>query len=190
MSASAMFLAFSVIAIGSPMVWAIVQLFKEPPRYIRIAIPVLIAACSAIALYAGVLARGQQEKELAKLRPRSLSESQRAELKTRLPKSTPPIRIVYRMMDGEGKDYSDQLASAIKEAGGSVLSVAGNSLNDLHGKVTVAVNSGDQVAMNAADQLCNLLTAIQIVCGADIASGSLGGPPGQGEILLIIGRKD
>jgi hypothetical protein len=135
-------------------------------------------------------ARGRQAQELAKLTPRSLSDQQRAELKKRFSKDTPPIRIVYRLMDGEGKDFSEEIASALRDAGGTVRSIAGGSLADLHGKVTVAVNADEKKTQQAADQLCDTLEAIHIPCGGDIPAGSLGGSPSSGEILLVVGRKD
>jgi hypothetical protein len=187
MSAATLFLIFSCIAVIASMSWAVLQVFKDPRKRFRIAVPIFIGTASALALYVGVLARDKQSQELAKLKPRSVSESQRAELKKRFPKDTPPIRIVYRLMDGEGKDYSDQLASAIRDAGGTVPSIAGNSLNDLPGKVMVATVLD---LTPKADRLCDALTASGVPCGGgDLAPGSVGGPPGKGEILLIVGRK-
>jgi hypothetical protein len=190
MSASIFFLIFSIIAIMVSMAWALTQYFIEPQKLFRIGVPIFVAGASIAALYSGILARSQQSQELAKLRPRSLSDSQRADFKKRFSKETPTIRIIYRLMDGEGKDYSDQIASAIRGAGGTVASVVGNSLSDLQGKVTVAVLGGDPKTMNSATKICDDLIAIGIPCGGEIAPGSFSGSPGPGEVFLIVGRRD
>jgi hypothetical protein len=155
--------------------WAIVQVIIEPSKLPRVMIPILIAAFASFALPTGVVARNQRARALAQLQARSLSEEQRTELKRRLPKDIPPIRIVYRLLDGGGKDFSEQLGAAIKDAGGTVLSIAGNSLNDLRGKVRVAVNAGETNTQDAANRLCDTLSAIKIPCGGDLTPGSFVG---------------
>jgi hypothetical protein len=162
----------------------------EPRRSIRITVPFLIAIVAVAARYSGVVARNQQTQELSQLNPRSLSDSQRAELKKRLPKDTPPIRIIYRLMDGEGKDFSEHLASAIKDAGGSVEAIVGNSLNDLRGKVVVGATSTDQRILDAVDNLCATFNQINISCGGDLAPRSISGVTPPGELVIIVGRKE
>lgn len=189
MTASTWYVTLSVLGIVTPLIWALIQLRSEPARSVRVTVPIVIAIISTAAFSSGRVASSQQSRQLEKLKPRYVSGQQRAELKQRFPKRMPPIRIKYRLMDGEGKDYSEMLAAAIRGAGGTVLSVAGGSLADLRDKVTVVVNSGDANTLMAADQLCNVLTAIAIACGGDIAPGQLDGSPSQGEILLVVGRK-
>jgi hypothetical protein len=92
-------------------------------------------------------------------------------------------RVCFTRLEG------DHLASAIKDAGGSVEAIVGNSLNDLRGKVVVGATSRDQRFLDAVDNLCATFNQINISCGGDLAPGSIGGATPSGELVIIVGRK-
>ena len=125
---------------------------------------VLAAISTGLALHYRTLAGRQQSAEIASLKPRMLSESQILKLKASLSGRQGTVGFIYRLMDGEGKDYAESLSAAFKEAGWNVASLAGNSLNDFTGYIVPAVSEEKLLpdlsfvrdALNAAGIDCRL----------------------------------
>ena len=95
-----------------------------------ITLSVLTAFASAGALYYRNIATAQKDAQIERLKPRTISEEQKTALGKRLGGSTGTVAFIYRLMDGEGKDFAHQMADAFSAAGWQVASNAGNSLND------------------------------------------------------------
>jgi hypothetical protein len=127
-----------------------------------------------------------QNAEIDRLKPWRVSEEGIKTLQAAL-KSISPAKLVfaYRLMDGEGKDFSEQLAGIFRAAGWLIGGIGGSSLNNFPG-VTVAAHRN---LVPTADHLCDLLTQAGIHCGADLAPNSIGGPIEPDTILIIVGRK-
>ena len=94
-------------------------------------------------------------------------------------------------MDGEGKDFANELAAIFELAGWSIVGIGGSSLNDLPGRVTVAIDAkGGAELLKTADRLCDVLNnRVGVPCGGDLKPNSLGGPLEPGVIYVVIGRK-
>jgi hypothetical protein len=134
----------------------------------------------------------RQNTEIETLKPWRLSSEQQKTLLEEIrafPAGT--IAFAYRVMDGEGKDFAEQLAEIFKSAGWSIGGIGGSSLNDLPGKVTVAIDAASSTAefLKSADRVCDAFTRAGIPCGGDLKPNTLGGPVEPGIILVVIGRK-
>lgn len=130
--------------------------------------------------------------EIETLKPWQLSAAQQKKLMEELRSfSAGKIAFAHRLMDAEGRDFAEQLAGIFKSAGWSIGGIGGSSLNDLLGRVTVAIDAASSSAdfLKTADRLCDALTRTGIPCGGDMIPHSLGGPVEPGAILIVIGRK-
>jgi hypothetical protein len=129
----------------------------------------------------------RQNADIDRLKPWRVSDNEAKKLQTALASIAPgKLAFAYRLMDGQGKDFADQLAGIFRAAGWLIGGIGGSSLNDFPG-VTVATSLS---LMQTADHLCDALTQAGIHCGgADLAPNSLGGPIEPGSILIIVGRK-
>jgi len=147
-----------------------------------------VLAQAGAAYYRNV-ASAQSAAEIATLKGRSLSEQQKAILHRELSKASGPVGFNYRLMDGEGHDFANQLAEVFRLAGWDVRHIAGNSLNDFQGYFVVA--TADPSLKDVAKVACDALNAAGIKCHDDeeIRQGTLGGPLEQGNIYIVIGRK-
>ena len=133
----------------------------------------------------------QAERTIDTLKPWHLYKDQREKLTEAL-RSFPVGKIVFahRLMDGEGKDFAEQLATIFDALGWSIVGIGGSSLNDLPDKITVAINAQSDVELlKTADRLCDAFTRAGIPCGGDLKPNSLGGPLEAGIIYVVIGRK-
>jgi hypothetical protein len=152
-----------------------------------IVLPLLTIIASAGALYTRNVLAARSAATIAMLEPWKVSAEQKAKIKSRVSSLAGKIAFITRLMDGEGKDFAEQLAATFKDAGWTIASIAGNSLNDLPGAVTVAVSNSNLQA--TADQVCEALNFAGIKCGGDLRPNSLGGPLEPDTIYIIIGRK-
>jgi hypothetical protein len=136
-------------------------------------------------------ALGHAQQTIDTLKPWHLSDDQQKNLTEELRSfSAGKILFAHRLMDGEGEDFAEQLAAIFKASGWSIVGIGGNSLNELPGKVTVAIDARSGAGIwETADRLCRALTRVGIPCGGDMKPNSLGGPIGLGEICIVLGRK-
>jgi hypothetical protein len=133
----------------------------------------------------------RQNTEIEHLKPWSLSETQANTLRAGLSSFSPgTVAFAYRLMDGEGKGFADQLSAIFKTPGWSIGGSGGSSLNTFTG-ITVAIDaaSSNAALRQTANRLCDLFTKVGIHCGADLVPHRLGGPIAPGTILIIIGTK-
>jgi hypothetical protein len=134
----------------------------------------------------------RQNAEIETLKPWRLSGEQQEKLAQELRSfSAGKIGFAHRVMDGEGRDFAEQLAAIFRSAGWSIVGIGGSSLNDLPGRVTVAIDAATSSAdfLKTADRLCEALTRAGIPCGGDLKPNTLGGPIEPGAIFIVIGRK-
>jgi hypothetical protein len=133
----------------------------------------------------------RQSDEIEAIKPWHLSDDQQKRVKEELHSLVPKkIAFIYRLMDGDGKDFAEQLATIFKASGWEVGGIGGNSLNDLPNKVTVAINSRSGIElMTIADRLCDSLNRVGIPCGGELKPDTIGGPLEIGIVYIVIGRK-
>lgn len=164
-----------------------VEFWNRWLSWATIILPLLAVAASAGVLYTRSILNARTATEISALKPWALSPDQAEKLTQELGAFTGKISFIHRLMDGEGRDFAGQLASTFKASGWTVGTIAGNSLNDLPGKVTVAISNPD--LRGAADRLCDTLNRAGIPCGGDLRPNSLGGPLDLDVIYIIVGRK-
>ena len=112
------------------------QLFS----WIAIGCSILAALSTALALHYRTVSAEEKDAEISRLKPRTLSDAQRAFLRARLAEQKGTVEFIYRLVDGEGHDYARDLGATFTDAGWQVASIAGNSLNDFTGYIVVAVS--------------------------------------------------
>jgi len=153
-----------------------------------IACSVLAAVSGALALHYRTTAGKQQAAEINRLKPRSLRDDQLNKLLVQLSQRQGTVGFIYRLMDGEGKDYSEALGKVFVKAGWRVASSAGNSLNDFPGYIVPAVS--DEKLLPDLDFVRKALLAADIDCRLEpIQPNTLGGPLTADRVWLVVGRK-
>lgn len=118
----------------------------------------------------------QAQQTIAALKSRRIAAEQEKQLRDELRSfSSGKVSFDYRLMDGESEDFARQLAAIFYSAGWSIGGIGGSSLNDLTGKVTVAIDHDSSNAdfSKTADRLCSALTRAGIPCGGDLKPNSL-----------------
>jgi hypothetical protein len=170
-------------------------LLSQMFSWLAVGLTLLAALTSAIALHYRNLAAAEsdalaakKDAEIAQLKPRRLSNAQKQILISRASLEKGTVAFMHRLMDGEGKDFSQQMADAFKAAGWVVRSIAGNSLNDFPGYVVVSVADG--IPNETARLACDALNAAGIECRQEpIRQGTTGGPLEPNIIYVVVGRK-
>jgi hypothetical protein len=158
-------------------------------QWVAITLTLFAVLAQGMSAYYRNLASRETSDEIARLRGRTISEQQKTVLTSRLSKTRAPIGFNYRLMDGEGLDFANQLADVFRVLGWEVRHVAGNFLDDFPGYV--AVVTIDQTLQQTAKLVCDSLNTANIECrdNAVIASGKIGGQFELGVIYVVIGRK-
>ncbi|WP_341895429.1 hypothetical protein [Ferrovibrio terrae] len=149
---------------------------------------VLTALAAVGAYYTGNIISEKKDTEIAALKPRTLSDTQRATLENILRSRVGTVGFMSRLMDGEGIDYANQLAEVFRQAGWNVVSIAGNHLADLPGRVTTAILD-DATMLPIAEMVCQAFNEAGIICGGEIRQGQLPGPLAPQTLYIVIGRK-
>jgi hypothetical protein len=178
---------FSWIAIIMPLIGALVVFYAPVPKWATVVVAVAVAAVAAAALYFRNVDANEKKAELAALKPRTLSATQKRQLVEQVSKERGTIRFIHRLMDGEGDDYGQQIAEAFKSAGWTVLPGAGNSLNDLPGMVAVVYV--EPVLAPLAGGVRRALSSVGINSGGETKPELTGGPLVPGVIYVVMGRK-
>src|ERR1700730_3760660 len=156
-----------------------------------IALPLLTVVASAGALYTRSILNARAAAELDSLKPWRLSADQRTKLTEEL-RLLPAGRVVFshRLMDGDGRDFAEELAAAFEAVGWSLGGIGGSSLNDLPGRVTVAIAAESaESLLQTTDRVCDAMNKAGVSCGGDLQPNSLGGPLERDTLYVVIGRK-
>lgn len=153
-----------------------------------ISFSIAAALSTAFALHFRTVSAEQKDAEIRKLQPRTLTDSQKATLQSRLSERIGTVAFIFRLMDGEGNDYAHELATVFRSSGWEVSSVAGNSLNDFPGYIVGAVSEEALLPLLAFVQQALIDSGIDCRY-EDLKPGTLGGGLTQGVIWLIVGRR-
>jgi hypothetical protein len=160
------------------------QLFS----WAAITFSILAALSTGLALHFRTLSSKAQNDEINRLKPRNITDTQKSALKKRLAETKGTVGFISRLMDGEGRDFAQELAGVFTEAGWTVHSIAGNSLNDFPGYIVGVVSEESllpqlnfvRTALNESGIDCRL---------EEIKPNSIGGGFLTGVIWLVVGRK-
>lgn len=164
-----------------------VNLLFQVFSWAAVALTLLAALASGGVIVTGKMIETKKDAQIAALSPRELTAVQRTTLLEQIRPVPGKVAFISRLMDGEGHEYAAQLAQLFSSAGWTVVSIAGNSLAELPGKVTVAVSDPSMVARGT--YVCNALSKAGIRCGADLRSGSMSGPLSADTLYVVVGRK-
>jgi hypothetical protein len=138
-----------------------VEFWNKWLSWAAIILPLLTVAASAGALYTHSILNTRAAAEIEALKPWRLSDEQQRKLMEELRSfQAGKIAFAHRVMDGEGREFAEQLAGIFKSVGWSIGGIGGSSLNDLPGKVTVAIDAASSGGefLKTADRLCDALT--------------------------------
>jgi hypothetical protein len=159
------------------------QLFS----WIAIGCSILAALSTALALHYRSVSAKEKDAEINRLKPRALSDSQRAGLRIRLAERKGTVGLIYRLMDGEGSDYARDLAATFTDAGWKVASIDGNSLNDFRGYIVGAVS--EEKLLPDLNFVRSELIEAGIDCRFEDIQPNKQGPLTADRVWLIVGRK-
>jgi len=168
-------------------------------------IAALLTAISTIgSWWTGSIIDARKQQEIAglhvmvgALQPRTITVSQREKLISKLPKyNQMKVGFAAKMLDPEARSFAEQLASAFRQAGWSIVDpINAQLLDDYDGYINIiAVSTGiadrDKELTATADQLFGSLADADIPCRPHpIREGSIGGQLVPGSIYLLIGAR-
>ncbi len=129
----------------------------------------------------------QKAIEIASLKSRHLTESQKSDLLALISNKSDRICFMSLFTDGESSDFADELDSIFRQAKWEVLKRSKTSLNDFD-HLGVFYTSDDR--QQSAYFVCESLQKIGLDCRWEmIRENSVGGPHQPNAIYVVIGRK-
>lgn len=126
--------------------------------------------------------------KIREIQPRSLTGAQKSTLIKLISQHEGRIGFISRFMDGESREYADQLEAAFKEAGWQIGRANQSFLGDLKGYMTMGT-TGDNLEATARI-IQEALKSIGIELRNDvIRKGSYSGTLEENYVYIFVGRK-